>query len=503
MGITAARERYGAQQYLAYFQAFTSTNAPVEKVREAIDAVLDAAPFRGLILATRPDCLPAEMLDLLEELAQTHDLWVELGVQSAHDKTLQALNRRHTFADAKAAIRALTQRGVHVAPHIILGLPGEDVPDMRATVRQLASLPCEGIKIHNLHIIAGTQMAHLWQADDVDVLDEHRYAEILMDILRRIPPTWPVMRLMSDTPRQRLLAPHWWLNKEQFITYVTHRMRDEGWVQGDLLDRPDADTGADPHMDETRQFIPAPPPAPQTQALFDAAGIGKRLKRGDVIVLDIGFGTGEAALCLPDQVAGDNRVRVVALGIPPTNPADLRRRNAGREHIVDALLGNPRIDAEWGAFRLHWGDPRRQLFRVRGKAHVILLEPTSLVDHVQLFSTEFLRRAIRLLRSDGVVISPLTDAPLRNALRRLKLHVGACRGPDGRALGTIASRDPRYVPLPLSRKEQRILSASLSGVPYHDADLTWPRERILTYRARVLKRLRRRGWRKRLRWPQK
>lgn len=234
-GIEFARRRYRATRFLAYCQAFTSTNAPAARLRRLYQEVLLAADFHALIISTRPDCLPPATLDLLEELAAEVDLWVELGIQTANDRTLERINRGHDFSCSVRAVDELTRRGVHVAAHVILGLPGEGGADFRRTANELAGLPLEGIKIHNLHIVEGTPLAEEWRQGRVAVMDEHEYAAVLIDFLRRIPAAWPVMRLMSDTDRAVLLAPQWWMSKGEFIEYIQRHMRQEGVKQGDLL----------------------------------------------------------------------------------------------------------------------------------------------------------------------------------------------------------------------------------------------------------------------------
>ncbi len=237
-GIEFARRRYRARRFIAYFQASTSTNAPAARLRPLYREALAATDFCAVIVSTRPDCLPCATLDLLEELAGQYDLWVELGIQTANDATLERINRGHDFNCSRDAVQELTRRGVKVAAHVILGLPGESAPDFRKTAEELCALPLSGIKIHNLHIVAGTPMAREWRRGMVRTMDEHEYAEALIDFLRRIPFEWPVMRLVSDTDRALLLAPEWWMSKGEFLLYVQRKMQEAGVCQGDLSTSP-------------------------------------------------------------------------------------------------------------------------------------------------------------------------------------------------------------------------------------------------------------------------
>ncbi len=234
-GLEFGRRRYDAAIFVAYFQAFTSTHAPVQVLRERVSEALAAADFRGIVISTRPDCLPPETLDFLESLTQTWDVWVELGIQSADDETLRRINRRHDFAAGRAAVFALAERGIHPAAHVILGLPGEGPPQFQKTACELRKLPLEGVKIHNLHVVRGTPLAEEWRQGRVEVMDEHEYAGHLIRFLENIPWEWPVMRLVSDTDPKRLLAPRWWMSKGAFIEYLDKRMRAQGARQGDAL----------------------------------------------------------------------------------------------------------------------------------------------------------------------------------------------------------------------------------------------------------------------------
>jgi len=234
-GVHYGTVRYAAGVFLAYVQAGTGTHAPVEILRKRYDEVLAAAPFRGLIIATRPDCLADSVLDLLGDLALRTDLWVELGVQSASDRTLKRINRGHDFACCRSAVRELTVRGVHVAAQVVLGLPGEGPDDFRCTAECLAELPFEAIKIHNLHIVRGTPLEPFYERGVIRIMNEVQYADVLIEFLRRTPGCWPVMRIVCDTAEDDLIAPKWRMSKGQFLKYVTTRMCTANVAQGDLI----------------------------------------------------------------------------------------------------------------------------------------------------------------------------------------------------------------------------------------------------------------------------
>ena len=233
-GLAFARARYGAERFMLYVQAFTGTLAPVEEQRAFYDGLLERYPFEAVSIGTRPDCLPPAVLDLLCELATRTEVWVELGIQSVHDRTLERIQRGHDWDCSRTAIAQLHARDIRVVAHAILGLPGEEQPDFDRTADILAGQPLAGIKIHNLHIVRGTALAEEFARAPFPAFDEEEYRHILIAFLRRLPADLPVLRLQTDTPASELVAPRWQMKKPHFINYVLKHMRDMNWRQGDL-----------------------------------------------------------------------------------------------------------------------------------------------------------------------------------------------------------------------------------------------------------------------------
>lgn len=233
VGLAFARRRYQAAHFLAYVQAFTGTHARPDEVRALLEHVLETYPFKALAIGTRPDCLPAAMLDVLQAIGRRTDLWVELGVQTVHDDTLRHIRRGHDWAGSKAAIEALHARSIAVAVHVILGLPGETADHFRKTAETLSRLPIGGIKIHNLHVVRGTQLETEFQRTPFMVPDEAAYAEILIDFLRRLPDSVPIMRVVTDTPDKDLVAPRWHMSKGAFLAFLRDEMAHRNVRQGD------------------------------------------------------------------------------------------------------------------------------------------------------------------------------------------------------------------------------------------------------------------------------
>jgi len=530
VGVRLARERYGAEGFIAYFQAFTSTYAPTEKLQELYEQALGMADFRAVAISTRPDCLPAKTVDLLASLMDKYDIWVELGVQTSCDETLNDIFRGHDFACSEKAIRTLAERGINVAAHVILGLPGERQLHFQNTAEALAQLPLSGIKIHNLHVVRDTAMAELWRLGQVRVMDEHEYAEILIDFLRRLPPEWPIMRLVSDTPAKQLVAPQWWMKKPQFIDYIENQMHQRGQCQGDLLKAGKASNEAARHEIDRNvtQILPPPenksvvetasgikvrlppeilPPSnPVARGLAAAARLDSRLHAGNVILLDIGFGHGPGLLGAIEMITRDSPhyLRLVGLGFDASIVSEMQSTTRDllpiQKRLLAMLAVTRDVQDQWGRIKLYWGDPRRNLFRIRGHAHVIYIEPRVIEKCVELFSVDFLLRVSRILSPRGTIVTPCSSVACRNTFCRIGLHVGKCDPglvPGG---GTVAAKDESLIPFPLSARERRIMEKSLSGVPYRDTLLTAARREILDHRQHVVSRLRRLGWQKRLKF---
>ncbi|MCX7590920.1 MAG: TIGR01212 family radical SAM protein [Kiritimatiellae bacterium] len=238
LGVAFAQRRYGARRFMAYIQAFTGTFAPVDTQRKVYEEILAAHPFDALSIGTRPDCLPATTVNLLSEFQRRLDVWVELGVQTVHNRTLKKINRGHDWETSRQAILRLAEAGLNVLVHVILGLPGESMEDFRTTAEAIGSLPVMAIKIHNLHVLRGTPLAEEYLASPFPVFDEHQYADILIDFLRRLPSRMAIARLNTDTPDDRLVAPKWKWDKSRFRQFVVSEMQRRGVCQGDLARPP-------------------------------------------------------------------------------------------------------------------------------------------------------------------------------------------------------------------------------------------------------------------------
>lgn len=233
-GLARLTKRYQAKKFIAYFQSFSNTYAPVTYLRQLYDTALAPPQVVGLSIGTRPDCLPPEVLELLQTYTASHLVWLELGLQSAHDRTLRLLNRGHDVACFVRAVARATTYGLPVVAHVILGLPGEEREDMLATARFLATLPLAGVKIHLLYVIQGTRLAQLYQTGAYRPLSREAYVDLVVAFLELLPPHLVIHRLTGDPHPQELLAPAWCLDKAGVLHHLKKTFADRQTFQGRL-----------------------------------------------------------------------------------------------------------------------------------------------------------------------------------------------------------------------------------------------------------------------------
>ncbi len=224
--------RYGPCAFIAYFQGFSNTYGPVERLRALYDQALAFPGVVGLSVGTRPDCVPGEVLQLLAGYAQRHLVWLELGLQSANDATLGRLNRGHDAACFADAVHRAAARGLEVVAHVILGLPGEGREEMLATARFLGRLPLQGVKIHLLYVVAGSGLARLYAAGDYTPLTEAEFVALAVDFLEELPPHLVIHRLTGDPHPQELVAPAWCLDKPRVLRRLQEEFARRGSRQG-------------------------------------------------------------------------------------------------------------------------------------------------------------------------------------------------------------------------------------------------------------------------------
>ncbi len=225
----------GAHKYLAYFQAYTNTYADVETLRRLYDKALALPGVIGLSVGTRPDCVPEAVLDLLAEYrAAGHEVWLELGLQSTFDETLERVNRGHGMAEYVTATRAARARGLPVCCHLILGLPGEDESHYRRSLERVLEVGVDGIKLHPLHVVRHTILATQWQRGEYTPMGQVAYVRAAADLIERTP--WPVLfhRVTGTASADLLLAPAWVVQRWPILNAIEAELVRRGTRQGAL-----------------------------------------------------------------------------------------------------------------------------------------------------------------------------------------------------------------------------------------------------------------------------
>ncbi len=239
--ISLAKERlarrYKAKRFIAYFQSFSNTYAPVETLRTLYHQALADPDVVGIAIGTRPDCVSPEVLDLLEELNQKTHLWVEYGLQSIHEATLKRINRGHSPEEFLRAVRKTRERGIEVVVHVILGLPGEDKSMMLHTARVLGGLDIQGVKPHLLYVVEGTPLETLYRREEYRPLEMEEYAEVLCEFLALLPPSMVIHRLTGDPHPHELVAPRWALKKREVLNAINRELERRDLWQGKWWER--------------------------------------------------------------------------------------------------------------------------------------------------------------------------------------------------------------------------------------------------------------------------
>jgi radical SAM protein (TIGR01212 family) len=233
-GRAVLAKRTGARRFMAYFQAYTNTYDPIESLRERYDAALIHPDVIGLSVGTRPDCVPDAVLDLLARYrARGKEIWLELGLQSADDRTLERVNRGHDFADFRTAVTAARRRGIPVCAHLIVGLPGEGRDAALSSLDRVLELGVEGLKLHPLHIVRNTRLAIDWRRGEYQPLTLDEYVSICADLVERTPPEVTYHRLTGTASRDILLAPDWCSRKWAVLNAIEAELYRRGTRQGD------------------------------------------------------------------------------------------------------------------------------------------------------------------------------------------------------------------------------------------------------------------------------
>ena len=231
-GKKALLKRYKAKKYIAYFQSFTNTYAPLDTLKNLYEEALAIDDVVGLSIGTRPDCVNESVLKLIESYAKTHLIWIEYGLQSIHDKSLTLINRGHDFQCFTDAVDATLNRGIKICVHVILGLPDEKRSHMLETAKAIAKMGIDGIKIHLLYVIKGTRLEKLYRQGSYKCLEQQQYVDLVCDFLERVPGDMVIQRLTGDPHPEELIAPQWSIKKAKTLSLIKETLEKRDSWQG-------------------------------------------------------------------------------------------------------------------------------------------------------------------------------------------------------------------------------------------------------------------------------
>lgn len=235
-----ARRYRRASRYLAYFQPYSNTYAPLEKLKEIYSQALSLPDITGLVIGTRPDCIDGEKLEYFRGLADSHYIMLEYGIESCYNRTLKRINRGHSFEDTVAALEMTSQYGIKSGVHLIFGLPGESREEMMNEAEILSAFPVQNVKFHQLQIIKGTRMASEYKEQPEDFLQFSLddYIEFIIDFVEKLNPAFVIERFAGEVPPRYLAGPGWGLiRNDQVLARIEKRMAERGTWQGKKLER--------------------------------------------------------------------------------------------------------------------------------------------------------------------------------------------------------------------------------------------------------------------------
>ncbi len=537
--IRFARDRYGAKKFMAYIQAFSATFG--ERQQPKYLELLDAFDFTAVSIGTRPDCLTPQAYDFLVELNKHIEVWVELGVQTVHDRTLERVNRGHDWASSERAIKKLHELGIKVAVHAILGLPGETAEDFQKTADTLGALPIDAVKIHNLHIEKGTTLALEHALTPLPVLMEYDFAEHLMDFIRRMPPDIPIMRLTTDTLDEELIAPIWHMAKGQFKDYVIQQMTCREWRQGDLFAsgrRGESEIGSVLKTVETEDgsitfwnedykehyHTPAGARLEAEEKYIVPSQLKERLAQGNVSLLDVCFGLGYNSLCAMNLTGEGRKSGATASSlssddedvVPPSlsiTALEMDRRVVGAaakniqtlesdtfdwsKTLSELYLygqseisnrhakrgfpdGKQRIEEKWQSAMILWGDARYTITKLQPSTYdLVFLDAFSTQRNSELWTVDFFRQLKRVMKPDAVLLTYCAAIPVRSGLMEAGFFVGETEPVGRQRGGTIAGMRQEDIKIPLPEHELKMIRETTRGLPYHDPYGVWTNKEIL------------------------
>jgi radical SAM protein (TIGR01212 family) len=231
-GMEDLKKKYKAEKFIAYFQTFTNTYGPVEKLRHIYDQALIHEDIIGLSIATRPDCISPEALDLISTYTEKYHVWIELGIQSMRPESLVHIERGHGVPETITAIQAVKKRNIPICAHLILGLPGENLQDMTATAQKVSDLGVDAVKLHMLYITSNSRLAPEYHAGRIPLLSKEEYIAAAVRVLEILAPDIVIQRMVSEAHADILIAPEWLKNKLEIVRLIEEELEKRDTWQG-------------------------------------------------------------------------------------------------------------------------------------------------------------------------------------------------------------------------------------------------------------------------------
>ena len=232
VGMETLKKRFKAKKFLSYFQAYSNTYKPVDKLKLLYDKALTPDDVVGLSIGTRPDCVDDEKLDLIASYSKTKEVWLEFGLQSANDKTLKMINRGHDYKCFENAYLKAKDRNINVCVHVILGLMNETYDEIMHTAKTLAKLNIDGIKFHMLCVLKNTQLEKIYNKNKFELLNEDEYVNLVCDFLEVLPPTTTIHRIAGNGLNKLLIEPHWIMHKFETLNKIDRTLEKRHSYQG-------------------------------------------------------------------------------------------------------------------------------------------------------------------------------------------------------------------------------------------------------------------------------
>ncbi|AXX91702.1 TIGR01212 family radical SAM protein [Malaciobacter molluscorum LMG 25693] len=416
--ISFSKNRYNANEFMLYIQAYTGTFTSVINQKQIYSKLLNLYKFKAISIGTRPDCLNTKTLEYLQELNEQIDVYIDLGIQTLNDSTLKDINRGHDSKCSIEAIKKIKKYNLKVFAHIIVGFENETREDWLNTVQNIVKQKVDGIKIHNLHIIKNTQLHKQFENRAFKVYNEYEYADELIFLIRNIPKEIPIIRTSTDTSSNDLVAPIWHMQKGQFVEYINETMFYQGYAQGDLLDKQTIDLKKQNSFklednsvtiwDKTYKDFYHPKSGAYTQAdelFIKQSKLEEKLQKNDLNILDIGFGMGYNSLAII-KLPKEKKVNITALDknrIIIKHSSNLNN-NSDEKKILDSIFETLKYEDSNNSLQLLLGDARFTITKLEKKYDIVFLDAFLPNLNPSLLTYNFFILLKVVLNKDAIII---------------------------------------------------------------------------------------------------